>query len=145
MEGCHWPFRKAGADDWGKVLTLLLGGHAVRASEAVGWLADYAGSLDETLAMAWALASGGDPGLSRREVEDGVLTGVPTDVPGLPEADGEMGRAARTAFVECIQGACGSTLSEALELQARHSAAFMTSQACKKGEIGAQYTRTMAV
>jgi len=48
-------------------------------------------------------------------------------------------------MVECVQGACGSTLSEALELQARHSAAFMTSSACKEGEIGAQYTKTMMV
>ena len=145
MEGCHWPFRKARPDDWGKVLTLLLSGQAVRAKEAVGWLIDYAGSLEETLGMAWTLASGGEGGLPRRAVEDGVLAGVPTDVPGLPEADGEMGRAARTAMVECIQGACGSTLSEALELQARHSAAFMTSKACKRGEIGAQYTKTMMV
>jgi enoyl-CoA hydratase/carnithine racemase len=145
MEGCHWPFRKAPADDWGKVLTLLLSGKAVRASEAVGWLVDYTGSLEDTLATAWTLASGGDSGLARREVDGGVLSEVPTDIPGLPEADGEMGRAARRAFVECIQGSCGSNLSEALELQARHSAAFMTSEACKKGEIGNQYTRTMAV
>jgi enoyl-CoA hydratase/carnithine racemase len=145
MEGCHWPFRKVESDDWGKVLTLLLSGQPVRASEAVGWLIDYTGSLEETLEMAWTLAAGDGGALRRRGVEDAGLTGVPTDVPGLPEADGEVGIAARTAMVECIQGACGSTLSEALELQARHSGAFMTSSACKKGEIGAQYTRTMAV
>jgi enoyl-CoA hydratase/carnithine racemase len=145
MEGCHWPFRKAQSDDWGKVLTMLLGGQAVRAPEAVGWLIDYAGSLEDTLGMAWTLAVGGEGGLARRPVEDGVLAGVPTDVPGLAEADGEMGRAARTAFAECIQGACGATLSEALELQARHSAAFMTSKACKRGEIGGQYMKTMMV
>jgi hypothetical protein len=95
--------------------------------------------------MAWTLATGGEGGLSRREVEGGVLAGIPTDVPGLPEADGEMGIAARTAMVGCIQGACATALPEALELQARHSAAFMLSKACKEGEIGAQYTKTMAV
>jgi enoyl-CoA hydratase/carnithine racemase len=145
MEGCHWAFRKSVPEDWGKVLTLLLGGRPVKASEAVGWLIDYTGSLDDTLATAWTLASGGDTGLARRQVEGGVLSGVPSDVPGLPEADGEMGRATRSAFVECIQSACGSTLSEALEVQARHSAGFMTSKTCKKGELGNQYTRTMAV
>jgi enoyl-CoA hydratase/carnithine racemase/3-hydroxyacyl-CoA dehydrogenase len=145
MEGCHWPFRKTSSDEWGKVLTLLLSGKAVKASEAVGWLIDYSGPLDETLTTAWTLASGGDSVLKRRQVEDGAMSGVPTDAPGLPEADGEMGRAARSAFVACIQGACGATLPEALELQARHSAAFMTSKACKKGEVGNQYTRTMAV
>jgi enoyl-CoA hydratase/carnithine racemase/3-hydroxyacyl-CoA dehydrogenase len=145
MEGCHWPFRKSRSEDWGKVLTLLLGGQSVHASDAVGWLVDYTGSLEDTLAMAWTMASGGEFGMGRREVESGVLEGVPTDVPDLPAADGEHGIAARAAFVECIQGACGATLSEALEVQARHSAAFMTSKACKKGELGNQYTRTMVV
>ncbi|NNM06075.1 MAG: hypothetical protein HKO65_13380 [Gemmatimonadetes bacterium] len=145
MEGCHWPFRKSQKDDWGKVLTLLLSGRPVKASEAVGWLIDYTGSLEETLGMAWTLASGGEGGLSRREFDGGTLTGVPSDAPGLPEADGEMGRAARAAMMDCIQGACGASLPEALELQARHSGAFMTSKACKQGEIGGQYTKTMMV
>jgi len=145
MEGCHWSFRKAPPDDWGKVLKLLLSGEAVRASEAVGWLIDYTGSLDDTLTMAWTLAKGGPGVPARRSVEAGILEGVPSDLPHLPDTGGEMGRVARKAMVECIQGACGTPLSEALELQARHSAAFMTSSACKKGEIGGQYTRTMVV
>jgi enoyl-CoA hydratase/carnithine racemase/3-hydroxyacyl-CoA dehydrogenase len=145
MEGCHWPFRKSQPDDWGKVLTVLLTGRAVRAPEAVGWLIDFTGSLEETLGMAWKLASGAANGLPRREVEGGPLSGIPTDVPGIPAADGEFGRAARDAMVGCIQRACGAELGEALELQARHSAGFMTSKAFKKGEIGTQYTKTMLV
>jgi enoyl-CoA hydratase/carnithine racemase len=145
MEGCHWPFRKARSDDWGKVLELLLSGQAVRASEAVGWLIDFTGSLEDTLGMAWTLATEGEGGLPRREVEGGILEGVPTEVPGLQNTGGAVGQVARTAMVECVQGACGSILTEALELQARHSAAFMTSSACKEGEIGAQYTKTMSV
>ena len=117
----------------------------MRSSEAVGWLIDYTGSLEDTLAMAWTLASDGEAGLPRRDVEGAGLSSVPTDAPGLPAADGDVGRAARKAMVDCIQGACGATLSEALELQARHSGSFMTSKACKKGEIGAQYTKTMVV
>ncbi|MFH1765086.1 MAG: hypothetical protein ABIF09_12940 [Gemmatimonadota bacterium] len=145
MEGCHWPFRKAQSEDWGKILMLLLSGQAVRAPDTVGWLVDYAGSLEGTLGMAWTLATGGSGSLPRREVEGGILEGVPREVPGLGETGGSEGRAARTAMAECIQGACGAMLSEALELQARHSAAFMTSSACKRGEIGAQYTKTMMV
>jgi len=145
MEGCHWPFRKASPDDWGKILNLLLSGEAVRASEAVGWLIDYTGSLEEALSMAWTLATGGPGAPARRGVEAGPLEGVPSDLPHLPDTGGEMGRAARKAMVACIQGACGTPLPEALELQARHSAAFMTSSACKKGEIGGQYSKTMAV
>jgi len=145
MEGTHWTFRKAPSDDWGKVLALLLGGRPCRAPDAVGWLLDYAGSMEDTLAMAWSLVSGEPSSLARRQVESGILDGVPTDVPGLPEADGEAGIAARAALVACIQGACSSTLTEALEVQARHSAAFMTSDACRSGEIGTQYARTMEV
>ena len=48
-------------------------------------------------------------------------------------------------MTDCIQGACGAPLAEAMEVQARHSAAFMTSTACKKGEVGGQYTKTMFV
>ena len=145
MEGCHWPFRKAQSDDWGKILNLLLSGQAVRATEAVGWLADYAGPLEDALGMAWTLATEGEGRLPRREVEGGILEGVPTEVPGLPDTGGTLGLAARTAMVGCVQSACGSTLSEALELQARHSAAFMFSTTCKKGEVGAQYSKTMEV
>ena len=101
--------------------------------------------MEETLGMAWTLAAGAEGGLPRRAVEGGALARIPTDVPGLPEADGSEGRAARMAMVDCIQGACGSTVSEALELQARHSAAFMVSSTCKRGEIGGQYTKTMMV
>jgi 3-hydroxyacyl-CoA dehydrogenase len=145
MEGCHWPFRKAPSDDWGKVLRLLMSGRTVRAPEAVGWLIDYSGSLEETLSMAWTLAVGGAGAPARRTVEAGILAGVPTDVPDLGDTEGEAGRVARKAMVDCVQGACGAPLAEALELQARHSAAFMTSPACRKGEIGGQYTKTMMV
>jgi len=145
MEGCHWPFRKADAGDWPKVLHLLLGGSAVRAPAAVGWLIDYSGSLEEALGMAWAMATGKGQAPAPRILETGILTGIPDDVPGLVEADGVDGRAARKALVDCVQGACGSTLSEALEVQARHSAEFMISKACRRGEIGSQYTKTMMV
>ena len=145
MEGCHWPFRKADPEDWPKLVHLLLSGSAVRASAAVGWLIDYAGSLEETLGMAWAMATGGDQVPAPRPVETGCLARIPGDVPGLADADGVDGQAARKAIVDCIQGACGLTLSEALEVQARHSAEFMVSSACRHGEIGSQYTKTMLV
>jgi len=145
MEGCHWPFRKAQAGDWPKVLHLLLGGSALPAGATVGWLIDYVGPLEATLEMAWAMATGGDEAPAPRSVEAGVLDGVADGIHDLPEADGEEGRAARKAMLDCIRGACGSTLSEALELQARHSAEFMISKACRRGQIGSQYTKTMMV
>jgi hypothetical protein len=74
-----------------------------------------------------------------------MLKDVPREVPGLTLTGGPAEEAAVKAIVECVQGACASPLSEALELQARHSAEFMTDPACRKGEIGGQYTKTMAV
>ncbi|MHC4652141.1 MAG: hypothetical protein ACYTES_14970, partial [Planctomycetota bacterium] len=65
MEGCHWPFRKASSGDWPKLLRLLLSGRPVRAAEAVGWLADFAGPMDKALQCAWQAATGGDHGLKR--------------------------------------------------------------------------------
>ena len=69
MEGCHWLFRKAGAAHWPKLLAALLGGTPVKATDAVGWLADFAGPLDAALAVTWKIAGGGDHGLKRRVVE----------------------------------------------------------------------------
>jgi len=40
---------------------------------------------------------------------------------------------------------CGKPLSEALEIQARHSAAFMVGKICQKGTIGAACAKTMNV
>jgi enoyl-CoA hydratase/carnithine racemase len=145
MEGCHWPFRKARAEDWPRVLKMLLSGEPVRAPDAVGWLVDYAGPLDQALGMAWTMATGASGAPAPRPLEAGMLEDVPREVPGLALTGGPAGEAAVKAIVECVQGACASPLSEALELQARHSAEFMTGPTCRKGEIGAQYTKTMVV
>ncbi|UCF40621.1 MAG: hypothetical protein JSW43_12990 [Gemmatimonadota bacterium] len=145
MEGCHWPFRKAPSDDWPKLLQLLLGGRPVRARDAVGWLIDYAGSLGDVLQTAWTIASKGKHGLERRKVERGALKGVPTDVPGLPEPDAPVAFEARKAIVGCIQDACGAKLGDALAVQAKRSADFMTSKWCQTGVVGTEYTKTMVV
>ncbi len=145
MEGCHWPFRKTESDDWPKLLHLLLTGRSVKAADAVGWLADYSGSLEDALATAWKLVTGGDHGLAKREVEHGALHGVPTEVGGLPTAGSPEVETARRAIMDCIQDACDATLAEALPTQAKHSAGFMTSDACRGGRIGSDFSKTMAV
>ncbi len=104
MEGCHWPFRKSRPEHWGRVLTLLLSGEPLRAPEAVGWLIDYAGPLEGTLKTAWTLAAGGQGGPARRELDGGILEGIPTEVPGLSDTGGVFGRAARTAMVDMHPG-----------------------------------------
>ncbi len=145
MEGCHWPFRKSRPEDWPRVLRLLLSGEPVRAPEAVGWLVDYAGPLEATLSMAWTMATGGADAPERRPLEADALEEVPREVAGLSADGGPVGEAAAQAIVECVQGACGAPLGEALARQARHAAGFLSGPVCRKGEVGGQYTKTMAV
>ncbi len=145
MEGCHWPFRKARPEDRPRLLRLLLEGRAVKAGEAVGWLIDAAGPLDEALQTVWTIATGGDHDLARRTVEKDALEELPADVRDLPAAASPAAEAARRAIMETVTHACRSTLSEALTVQAKHSAGFMLSPACHQGRVGAEHKKTMAV
>jgi enoyl-CoA hydratase/carnithine racemase/3-hydroxyacyl-CoA dehydrogenase len=145
MEGCHWPFRKADAEKWPMLFALLLSGKQVSAADATGWLVDYAGPMEDALQTAWQIAKGGDHGIAKRAVQDGALSGVPTEVSGLPPADSVDNETARAAIMKCIQDACGAPLGDAVAIQAKHSADFMVTKACKDGQIGAEFTKTMAV
>jgi len=146
MEGCHWTFRKARRQDWPKLLQLLLSGRPVKAEESVGWLADFAGPIDAVLGTAWALASeSGKATVARRVVDERALEGIPTDVSGLPASGSPATDAARKAILDCVRASCGASLADALGIQARHSAEFMKTSACRKGRIGTEYGRTMVV
>ncbi|UCH83166.1 MAG: enoyl-CoA hydratase/isomerase family protein, partial [Candidatus Latescibacterota bacterium] len=145
MEGCHWPFRKAAPKHRIELLNLLLSGRSIKAKETVGWLADFTGPMHDALAMSWKIATGGDHGLQKRIVKEGALKDIPDDISALPEAGDPGAEAARLAILNNIQSSCGTTLSEALAVQANHSAGFMNSKECLKGAIGAAYTKTMNV
>ena len=142
MEGCHWSFRKAPRDRWGQLTKLLLGGRSVKAPDAVGWLLDAAAPQSEAFSIVWSLVTG-DAALPRRRVVEEALTDLPTGV-SLP-AGGAATEAARSAILGTIQAACKVPLSEALDVQARHSAEFMVTKPCKKGMVGAEYNKTMRV
>jgi len=145
MEGCHWPFRKTRPEDWPKLLHLLLSGKMVDAKEAVGWLVDFAGPMEESLQTAWKIATEDEQGpVSRRKVTEDALKGIPTEVT-LPEVGNPATEAARKAIMDCIQESCGSSLPEALAVQAKHSAEFMKSRLCRKGMIGTECTKIMDV
>lgn len=144
MEGCHWPFRKAKPDQWPKLVGMLLSGTPVKAKDAVGWLIDYSGPMREALATAWSLASGTAAGPPIRQLDEGKLKDIPADV-GLSASDNPATEAARSAIMHSIRESCGATLSEALELQARHSAGFTITSFCREGSIGAERLRTMLV
>jgi enoyl-CoA hydratase/carnithine racemase len=145
MEGCHWPFRKAPREHWPRLLELLLNGRSVRATEAVGWLADFAGSLDETLQTAYSIASGGERDFERRALEDGALDGVVETVPELVAAASPEMEAGRRAILDTIRAATSATVGEALDIQAKHSGGFMTGDACRRGVIGTAWKKTVLV
>jgi enoyl-CoA hydratase/carnithine racemase len=145
MEGCHWPFRKSGSDAWPWLMKLLLSGRSVEAGEAVGRLVDFAGPVEEALQMAWKVASGADHDLPPRPVEKGPLAEVPRAPEDLAVPETPATEAARQAILECIEHSCRVPLAEALEVQARHSAGFMQSTACRKGRVGAEARKMQSV
>lgn len=144
MEGCHWPFRKADRSQWPALVAMLLDGTPVKAKDAVGWLIDYAGPMPESLLTVWQLASGTAAGPAKRKLNEGALEGIPAEV-GVPASDNPAREAARKAILETIRHSCGVPLSEALEVQARHSADFTVTSFCRDGSIGAEHQKTMKV
>jgi len=145
MEGCHWPFRRTARDNWPRLLSLLLEGRPIDAREAVGWLADFTGGLDDALKMAYSIASDGDHGLAMRDLEKGSLDGVAEAVGKLATASGPGMEAGRRAILDTIRAATGASLGEALEIQAKHSGGFMMSKACRSGAIGSAWKKTVLV
>jgi len=144
MEGCHWSFRKVKNDDQQKILKLLLDGEQVKAKDAVGWLIDYAGSHNEALQIAWKIATGKDHGLVKRGVKESALDEISFDIKlEVPENPGM--EAGRKAIINTIRDSCGVDLKKALTIQAKHSAEFMISDACKYGKIGSEFKRLMDV
>ena len=145
MEGCHWPFRRMARKHWPQFLSLVLEGRSAKASDTVGWMADFVGSLDDVLQIAYTVASGGDHGLSRRELDETALDGVVEAVPDLAAAAGPEMEAGRRAILDTIRAATSTTLFEALEIQAKHSGGFMTGDACRQGVIGTAWKKTVLV
>ena len=144
MEGCHWPFRKTKPENWPKLLKLLLEGRRIKAKDSIGWLCDFSGTPKEALEMVWKLANGKDHDLPEPKINKKALSGIPTDI-SLTAPDNPGMEAARKAIMETIRESCYVSLSEALSIQSRHSANFMTSNHCKKGLIGAAYNQVMNV
>jgi enoyl-CoA hydratase/carnithine racemase len=143
MEGGHWPFRRAPREHRPRLLRMLLTGETVRARDALGWLVDHAGPMDQALRSAWTLAMAGERAVPRRALESGRIEGVTADTAGIPEPGGEAEAQVRRAFLACIDEACRANAAEALEVQARHAAAFLASPACRAGRVGAERARVM--
>ena len=145
MEGCHWPFRRMAREHWPRFLAMLLDGRPEKAKDTIGWLADFAGGLDDVLQIAYTVASGGEHGLAPRGLEEGTLDGVVEAAPDLPGAVSPEMEAGRRAILDTIRAASSVSLGEALEIQAKHSGGFMTGDACKRGVIGTAWKKTVLV
>ncbi len=145
MEACHWPFRKVKPEDYKHLLKLLLTGKPVKAKEAVGWLIDYAGSMEKSLKMSWNIATDGSHGLKKREITKDKLENVPGKLPGLEDTGDALIEDGRKAIIECIQNTCNAPLSEAISIQSKHSGNYMGTSQFKKGAIGTVYTKTWLV
>ena len=95
--------------------------------------------------IAYTVASGGDHSLAMRGLEEGALDGVVEAVPDLPAAASPGVEAGRKAILDAIRAATASTLSEALEAQAKHSGGFMAGDDCRQGVIGTAWKKTVLV
>ncbi|MBM3326739.1 MAG: hypothetical protein FJY65_07140 [Calditrichaeota bacterium] len=143
MEGCHWLFRKSDAANWHKVTGLLFTGKAVRAPDGIGWLLDYAGPMDEAIKIVWDITTGAK-GLPKRAIIGEPLS-IPLDTYSLPSTGNPLIIACRKAIADCIRGSTAVPLSQALEVQAKHSAGFMTSAHCRSGAVGSNWKKVMEV
>jgi enoyl-CoA hydratase/carnithine racemase len=144
MEGCHWMFRKSAQEHWGKLLSMMLEGKAVKASDGVGWLVDFAGPTEAAIQACWALATGTSQ-VKRRTFTEGRLPGVTAKVGGLTPATNAGMEAGRRAILDTVERSCGATLSEALMIQAKASADFMISTPCLNGVVGMAYAKSLEI
>jgi enoyl-CoA hydratase/carnithine racemase len=140
MEGCHWILRKTAPESWHKVLSLLLEGRSLKANNAVGWLVDYAGPLNDCIKTCWSIAKG-DASFVRREVNEKRLTGIPAEPAGLSPAVSPNMAAARQGILASIRDSCGAPLADALTIQAKHSAEFVMSSSFRTGAIYSTYAK----
>jgi hypothetical protein len=99
--------------------------------------------MEDALKKAWQAASGGKHGLKLRRVAENAIK-LPAGTPVLP-TDNPLTEAARKAIMDTIKASCGTTLAQALEVQARHSAGFMVSKECNKGVVGTTATKTVKI
>ncbi len=142
MEGCHWPLRKTTPANHPKILKMLLSGKSVAAPDCQGWLIDYAGSLNDCLKKVWQIASQKDHSLPLRKLEKADFN-ISSEGLDLPQTGNKLIIAGRKAIFDCVKASCAADYNNSIDIQAKHSAGFMTSKDCKKGAIGKNYQKTV--
>lgn len=143
MEMCHIPFRKTTQDNYSKLFKLLLEGRFVKGKDSIGWLTDFSGSMNDCLQKCWTLASEGESAQTKRTMfQDGLNI---TFEDNLSVTENKSINAARKAILDTILSSCKANYSEAIDVQSRHSAEFMTSTHCKYGAVGSEYSKVTEV
>lgn len=141
MGGCHWTLRKTEKSNRSKMLELLLQGKNINAIEASGFLVDFTGSLEECLLMTSRVLEEGDAALPKRVVLKTSLQEIKTDLDDINWSDNPQILAAQKEISECVIATCSTSLDEALTVQSKLSAKFMSGQLFRKGKIGAEYDK----
>ncbi len=62
-----------------------------------------------------------------------------------PDSSDPVVVSARKAIMECVSEACSASLSDAIVVQAKHSASFMSSKDCQRGVIGTEASKVLNV
>jgi enoyl-CoA hydratase/carnithine racemase len=143
MEGCHWSLRKMTAPKRTAFLQMLMDGKPIKARQAVGTLLDFAAPIHEALAMARNIMEKGTAALKLREVQSAPIKGLSLKGVVLSPAADALEEAAREAIWNCAEAACKADLKTAIDIQAKHSAAFMLNKACQKGRVGTEAAKVL--
>ncbi|MGB4897606.1 MAG: enoyl-CoA hydratase/isomerase family protein [Ignavibacteria bacterium] len=143
MEGCHWALRKVKSSDRKHLIKMLLEGNQVPAKDSKGWLVDYAGTLDSSLKIAWKIMQNGYSVLPLRKVNEKPIGKIEINPVENFSTSDESISATRRAISDCIKESTNVKLSEAIFVQANHSAEFMISKLCRKGRVGSEYDKIM--
>jgi len=141
MEGCHWAIRKAQEADRPNLIKLLLDGKPIKAKETVGWLVDYADTLENSLEKAWEVMKHGERALKTRKVEEKTVSNIKVDLEELSPTTDLSLIESRKVLTKCIEDSCGTTIDEAISVQAKSSAQFMVSELCRKGKVGSEFDK----
>lgn len=141
MEGCHWVLRKTEISQRKRMLEMLLNGHQINSTQALGFLVDFTGSLQECLQMANRMVTNGDGIPTRRKVEESSLPDLSSEINALVCSENPLVLAAQKEIAECVLASCAVSAEDALQVQSKFSAEFMSGQLFRKGKIGVEYDK----
>lgn len=141
MEGCHWVLRKTSTDKHSKMLEMLLHGKQINAKQAEGFLVDFTGTTNECLSMTKNILENGDIVLPKRKIKEEAMPQITSEIEKMIWSENPQILSAQKEIADCVIAACSTTVDEALSIQAKVSAKFMSGQLFRKGKIGVEYDK----